>query len=106
MCSAQTIYTTAGCGAAISGAILFYFFLKKKKRPTIELACSGMQNATKANDELAVVVECFCPCFFGGWPFSFTVPRFQFQFVARFVVGRDVQVVSKLQLQKLYEGWV
>jgi hypothetical protein len=89
----------------MSGAILFFFFLKKKKRPTIELACSGMQNATKANDELAVVVECFCPCFFGGWPFSFTVPRFQFQFQLG-ELGGDVQVVSKLQLQKLYEGWV
>ena len=84
------------------GGYFILFFLKRKKGQQLNWRVAGCKTATKANDELAVVVECFCPCFFGGWPFSFTVPRFQFQFV----VGGDEQVVSKLQLQKLYEGWV
>ena len=84
LCSAQTIYTTAGCGLRRGcdiGGYFILFFLKRKKGQQLNWRVAGCKTATKANDELAVVVECFCPCFFGGWPFSFTVlPGFSFSF--------------------------
>jgi hypothetical protein len=49
----------------MSGAILFFYFFKKKKGQQLNWRVAGCKNATKANDELAVVVECFCPCFWG-----------------------------------------
>ena len=72
LCSAQTIYTTAGCEAAMSGAILFYFFfLKKKKRPTIELACSGMQNCNQSKWWIGRCGWMLLPVFFWGLAVQF-----------------------------------